>query len=60
MTNKHFEAIAAIFRSKLLESGRSEVYYNVVKEIIRVQANYFEDVNPDFDRERFLAACGIK
>lgn len=49
MTKKHFEAIAAIIRD-------SEVSPHL---IARDFADYFQSINPNFDRDKFLAACGF-
>lgn len=55
MTRKHFEAIASILSDNRFEGGRKEA----VRSIARDLADYFDDVNPYFDRERFLAASGV-
>jgi hypothetical protein len=48
MTKKHFEAIAAIIK----HTGPEFV---VAEEL----AAYFETINPNFDKQRFLTACGF-
>lgn len=51
MTRKHFEALAAITKSISNETTR--------KFVAAEQADYFASQNPHFDRQRFLAACGV-
>ena len=46
-SKKDYEAIAKEFRVELEP-----------RRIAKGIATYFESTNPDFDRERFLAACG--
>ena len=54
MTKKHYEAIAAIMKEhSLYEENAIE---NATKEL----ADYFATDNKNFDRTRFLAACGIE
>jgi hypothetical protein len=48
MTKKHFTAIAKILNTTTQRAN-----------IARSLADYFETENPNFDRERFLTACGI-
>lgn len=69
MTRKHFEAIAAIIDSQIkaepvftaagfdegFEAGRIAGMEDIAKDL----ADYFSSVNPNFDRHRFLNACGI-
>ena len=50
MSKKHFIAIAAIIANS----------YSNKEEISRELAVYFKDINPNFDRERFLEACGVE
>ena len=59
MTKKHFEAIASIFRSQMTNptvpsEARIALFANA-----NMQADFFETVNPRFDREKFLTACGL-
>lgn len=51
MTRKHFEAIARITASISNDLTRSFVAHE--------QADYFANINPRFDRNKFLAACGV-
>jgi len=54
MTKKHYTAIASIMLSESMNTP-----YGYRKEISNKLANFFEQDNPKFDRERFLSACGI-
>jgi hypothetical protein len=55
MTKKHYEAIAAAFHAYISTNTGT----NIAKPIAKDLADYFAAENPKFDRERFLAACGI-
>lgn len=73
MTKKHFEAIAAIIKARhevyedalnnLLAAGFDEGYYSGGDDEVSTMANrladYFASENPRFDRDHFLAACGV-
>lgn len=52
MTRKHFEAIAKIID---FTEGDEDTLRSVVGGLIL----YFENENPNFDRDRFLVACGF-
>lgn len=52
MTRKHFEAIAAILAFNI----SNPITRQTVSEEL---ASYFATVNPNFDRSRFLKACGF-
>lgn len=49
MTLKHFKAIAEII------SSQPDVSITLAEDL----ASYFKTENPNFDRDRFLAACGF-
>lgn len=51
MTKKHFEALAAITAQISNEQTRRFTAEN--------QADYFASVNPLFDRNGYLRACGL-
>lgn len=56
MTKKHYEAIAVI-----LKSFNSGLLTNVcIKPMAKHLAEYFEQENPRFNRDKFLTACGIE
>lgn len=57
MTRKHFEAIASDIR-QTRECIHNKDYY-IVDALAQALALSFMQVNPRFDRERFLQACGI-
>ena len=56
MTKKHYEAIA-----RILSNMQLVIVYDqkTVKETAENLAYYFEQDNKNFDRARFLSACGI-
>lgn len=63
MTRKHFQAAATVIRNIHEDSewcgdckpeARRRAYQTAVAFI-----TFFSDSNPHFDRERFLAACGL-
>ena len=54
LTKKHFEAVAQI-----LHRARNTTFaYNPVSFITEQLANYFQQENPSFDKERFRQAVG--
>jgi hypothetical protein len=55
MTKKHYEAIARIIRH-YIESCQISKECEVLDEL----ADYFEQDNPRFLREKFLKACGVE
>jgi len=69
MTRKHFEALAASIASSrpvinckrgevgwVLETGRRQQWEHMAGEI----ATVCEQFNQNFDRARFLEACGVE
>lgn len=62
MTKKHFEAIAAIIASEVIENpaaGFDDGYDAGVTAVAEDLADYFGAVNDLFNRDRFLKACGV-
>jgi len=59
MTRKHVKAIAAIIAEKGCYSEPGNERDMVIKHIAEDLADYFASENQNFDRERFLKACGI-
>jgi len=55
MTKKHYEAIAAIINAAY--TAESDI--GIIKDIAYPLADYFATDNKNFNRTRFLAACGI-
>lgn len=54
MTKKHYEAIACEISFLF---GRNRTCAEIIAHRL---ADYFQQDNPRFDRERFLKACGIE
>lgn len=61
MTRKHFEAIAAIIATRVpfADPKHEEWAAAAVAELAENLAGYFATENPNFDRHRFLKACGL-
>ena len=59
VTKKHFEAIAEIMKTRLDNITDIAMQYGI-EMVSDDLANYFEKQNPQFDRIRFLKACGVK
>lgn len=64
MTKRHFEAIAEIFATLAgstqvdepdWEEGWDAAHSTLAMEL----AAYFQTINPNFNREKFLAACQV-
>lgn len=55
MTKKHYIAIATIIN----DAYTAESDMGIIKDIAYPLADYFATDNKLFNRERFLAACGI-
>jgi hypothetical protein len=53
MSKKHFIAIAKII------SGEKRIGNSSIDTVAKAMADYFSQENPNFDRSRCLAACGI-
>lgn len=56
MTKKHFEAIARIIRDTYTDDEAGTAALRTAAEEM---ADYFAMINPNFDRQRFLTACGF-
>lgn len=60
MTRKHFEAIAKIINARLAWADAVQYgYIDATQKIANEMADYFATQNPNFDRARFLKACGL-
>lgn len=55
LTKKNYEAIASILREHIMWDT-----VGVVDETAKDLADYFATDNKNFDRTRFLQACGIE
>lgn len=64
MTRKHFQAIADILQGSAVVQEFAETFpvggEQMRLEIVGKCADYFATENPNFDRERFLQACGVE
>ena len=63
MTKKHFDALATALADAYSETFRDsdhEVAQEYVKATILKVASVCARFNPNFDRARFLAACGVE
>lgn len=59
MSRKHFETLAAVLRETnpaLRGHGDQHQWGNDVAAVMEV----CKDFNPQFDHQRFLAACGVE
>ncbi len=63
MTKKHFIKIAAAFKASIAEldpgTNSDAVALVTVRCIADALCAIFKDANPDFDKQRFLTACGF-
>jgi len=63
MSRKHFVAVAAILKEKTIETpaaGFDEGFASATEEIAGELATFFKSENPNFNRSKFLTACGLK
>lgn len=59
MTKKHYIKIAAVFkRAKELENNDEDAV-QVLHDLAYDLCTFFKEDNPNFDRERFMTACGF-
>lgn len=66
LSKKHFKAIAEIISNPAADAtfdhdgcmGSVLILYKA--QVAIMLADYFASENPNFDREKFLRACGIK
>lgn len=57
LSRQHYKAIAEIIKGN--DTGERVSTRLVCLDIAEELANYFAQDNPRFDRQKFLAACGI-
>lgn len=61
MTKKDYEVFARMFSSYATQDGAAGVYQcPETLEICKRTADIFSNDNPRFDRQRYLAACGVR
>ena len=61
MTKKHFEALAAALKQAGQEYGDSATYHKGQwRRDVEMVALTCMSFNPNFDRARFLKACGVE
>ena len=58
MTKKHYMAIAEIFNHYLCNNVDCDIC-EYSKWILKELVDYLESENPNFDRTKFLEACGV-
>ena len=58
MTREHFEKIAASIKAEK-ECYTNTIIIGAMRRMAETLADTFRGVNPRFDRERFLTACGF-
>lgn len=56
MSKKHFIEVAAIIESSINEHGLNPAVADIAHEL----ASFFKRQNSNFDRARFLDACGVE
>jgi hypothetical protein len=59
MSRKNFTAIAALLKRHADEAASKANGYAALVSLIVEMADYLATTNPQFNRERFLDACGI-
>jgi hypothetical protein len=67
MSRKHYNAVASVLSGQLTGPApltaswdvERQTERRVIENVARGLSNLFADDNPNFDRERFLAACGV-
>ena len=57
MTRKDYELIAGVIKA---QRGKMHNETETVDEVAQAMCEALEDTNPRFNRETFLAACGVK
>lgn len=63
MTRKDFELIASVLRGLRLNTGTDDdnlTYNEVLTQVSAALAQALRGTNANFDRSRFLRACGVE
>lgn len=63
MTKKHFVALAAVLKSQRPHGMDANTLFGSLPQWnsdVQAMANFCQSQNAQFDRERFLAACGVR
>jgi hypothetical protein len=60
MTRKDFQLIADVLKPWITRDGTPGVEDALCASIARDFADKLASTNPNFDRERFLRACGVE
>lgn len=59
LTKTHFESVAGIIAVAIVAAEERAGDSAAVQLVAGKLADYFATTNPQFSRQRFLAACGI-
>lgn len=59
LLGKHYKAIAAIIKDQHTQSDPMRFRKLLASETADDLANFFVSDNPQFDRDKFMTACGI-
>lgn len=59
MTKKHFVKIAAAFKEYVDQTPEIGIERGVLRGLAHELCDTFKEANPNFDKARFLTACGF-
>ena len=59
MTRKDYQAIAHVINNNRIDFEEGEDGYVVLNLVSHHLAHYMAQDNPNFDRAKFLTACGV-
>ena len=61
LTRKHFQMIAdAVSETRSCDPGEQTTWRWACDDLSRTLANKLATTNPNFNRQRFLEACGVE